>query len=66
MEFREYDFSRSPVVQNEDFFLESNSWNLNVPHVLILARSIDGLVEQEAAYRTLWAAVKLCCITAEG
>jgi hypothetical protein len=66
MEFREYDFSRSPVVQNEDFFLESNSWNLNVPHVLILARSIDELVEQEAAYRTLWAAVKLCCITAEG
>jgi hypothetical protein len=49
MDFKEYDFTRNPVVQNEDFFLESKCASCGF---LILARSIDELVEQEAAYRT--------------
>ena len=49
MEFKEYDFTRSPVVQNEDFFLESKCASCGFS---ILARSIDELVEQEAAHRT--------------
>jgi hypothetical protein len=48
MEFREYDFTRNPVVQNEDFFLESKCTSCGLS---ILARSIDELVEQEAAHR---------------
>jgi hypothetical protein len=49
MEFKEYDFSRSPVVQNEDFFLESKCSSCGFS---ILARSIDELIEQEAVHRT--------------
>jgi predicted molibdopterin-dependent oxidoreductase YjgC len=49
MEFKEYDFTRNPVVQNEDFFLESKCASCGLS---ILACSIDELVEQEAAHRT--------------
>jgi hypothetical protein len=49
MEFKEYDFTRNPVVQNEAFFLESKCAFCGF---LILARSIDELVEQEAAHQT--------------
>jgi len=49
MEFSEYDFIRNPVVQNRVFFLESKCASCGSS---ILARSIDDLVEQEAAHRT--------------
>ena len=49
MESKEYDFTRNPVVQNEVFFLESKCASCDFS---ILARSIDELVEQEAAHRT--------------
>jgi hypothetical protein len=48
MEFKEYDFTRNPVVQNEAFFLKSKCASCGFS---ILARSIDKLVEQEAAHR---------------
>ncbi len=48
MEFTEHDFTWSPVVQNEAFFLESKCASCSFS---ILARSIDELVEQEAAHR---------------
>jgi len=48
MEFNEYDFTRNPVVQNEVFFLESKCASCGFS---ILARSVDELVEQEAAHR---------------
>jgi hypothetical protein len=48
MEFNEYDFTRNPVVQNEVFFLESKCAACGFS---ILARSVDELVEQEAAHR---------------
>jgi hypothetical protein len=49
MKSNEYDFTRNPVVQNEAFFLESKCALCGFS---ILARSIDELVEQEAAHRT--------------
>jgi hypothetical protein len=49
MESEEYDFTRSPVVQEEVFFLESKCASCGFS---ILARSIDEWVEQEAAHRT--------------
>jgi hypothetical protein len=49
MEFEEFDFTRRPVVQNEDFFLESKCASCGFS---ILVRSIDDLVKQEAAHRT--------------
>jgi len=49
MESKEYDFTRNPVVQNEDFFLESKCASCGFS---ILARSIDELVKQEGAHRT--------------
>jgi hypothetical protein len=49
MESNEYDFTRNPVVQNEVFFLESKCSSCGFS---ILARSIDELVEREAAHRT--------------
>jgi hypothetical protein len=48
MESKEYDFARNPVVQNEVFLLESKCASCGFS---ILARSIDELVEQEAAHR---------------
>jgi hypothetical protein len=49
MESKQYDFTRNPVVQNEVFFLESKCASCGFS---ILARSIDELVEQEAARRS--------------
>jgi hypothetical protein len=49
MEFKEYDFTRNPVVQNKDFFLESKCASCGFS---ILARSVEELVEHEAAHRT--------------
>ena len=49
MESNEYDFTRSPVVQDEVFFLESKCASCGLS---ILARSIGELVEQGAAHRT--------------
>ena len=47
MELEDYDFARSPVVQNQVFFLESKcSCGFS-----ILARSIEELVAQEAFHR---------------
>jgi hypothetical protein len=48
MEFKEYDFTRNPVVQNENFFLESKCGSCGFS---ILASSIDELIEHEAAHR---------------
>jgi hypothetical protein len=48
MEFKEHDFTRNPVVQNEHFFLESKCASCAFS---ILARSVDELVEQEAGHR---------------
>ncbi len=46
MEFKEYDFARNPVVQNEVFFLQSKC------SFSILVRSIEELVEHERLHRT--------------
>ena len=48
MESKEFDFTRNPVVQNEVFFLESKCASCGFS---ILSRSVDELVEQEAAHR---------------
>jgi hypothetical protein len=48
MEFREYDFTRNPVVQNEPFFLESKCALCGFS---IVASSIDELVEKEDSHR---------------
>jgi len=48
MEFKEYDFTRSPVVQNEVFFLQSNCGACGFS---IQARSIEELVEHEKLHR---------------
>jgi len=44
MEFKDYDFSRNPVVQNQVFFLESKC---AFSGFSILARSIEELAELE-------------------
>ena len=49
MEFKDYDFSRNPVVQNQVFFLESKC---ACGGFSILARSIEELVELEELHRT--------------
>ena len=49
MGFKEFDFSRNPVVQNEVFFLESKCVACDC---LILARSIEEVVELEELHRT--------------
>jgi hypothetical protein len=49
MEFKEYDFVRNPVVQDEAFFLESKC---AVCGSSILARSIEELVDLEELHRT--------------
>jgi hypothetical protein len=49
MEFKEYDFTRNPVVQSEVFFLQSKctAWGFS-----ILVRSVEELVEHEKLHRT--------------
>ena len=49
MEFREYDFTRDPVVQNEVFFLQSKCTACGFS---ILVRSLEELVEHEELHRT--------------
>src|SRR6266446_3243065 len=49
MEFKEYDFARNPVVQNEVFFLQSKCAPCSFS---ILVRSIEELVEHERLHRT--------------
>jgi hypothetical protein len=49
MEFKEYDFVRNPVVQDQAFFLESKC---AVCGSSILARSIGELVDLEELHRT--------------
>jgi ribosomal protein S27AE len=49
MEFEDYDFTRNPVVQNQVFFLESKCTACGLS---VLVRSIEELVEHEAAHRT--------------
>ncbi len=49
MEFKEYDFARNPVVQNEVFFLQSKCAACSFS---ILVRSIEELVEHERLHRT--------------
>ena len=44
MEFKEYDFTRNPVVQSEVFFLESMCTPCGFS---ILLRSVEELVEHE-------------------
>jgi hypothetical protein len=48
MEFRDYDFIRSPVVQNRVFFLESKRTACGFS---ILVRSVEELVEHEKLHR---------------
>jgi hypothetical protein len=48
MEFKDYDFSRNPVVQNQAFFLESKCAFCGFS---ILARSIEELAELEELHR---------------
>ncbi len=48
MEFKDYDFSRNPVVQNQVFFLESKCAFCGFS---ILARSIEELAELEELHR---------------
>jgi hypothetical protein len=49
MAIDEYDLIRSPFVRNEAFFLESKC---AFRGLLIFARSINELVEQEKLHRT--------------
>jgi hypothetical protein len=49
MGFKEFDFIRNPVVQNEVFFLESKCAFCGFS---VLARSIKELVEHEKLHRT--------------
>jgi hypothetical protein len=49
MEFKEYDFTRNPVVQSEVFFLQSKC---SACGFLILVRSVEELVEHEKLHRT--------------
>jgi hypothetical protein len=49
MRFKEFDFIRNPVVQNEVFFLESRC---DFCGFSILALSIEELVEHENLHRT--------------
>jgi len=53
MEFKDYDFSRNPVVQHQVFFLESKCASGGFS---ILARSIEELVGPEELHRTQCAA----------
>ena len=48
MEFKDYDFSRNPVVQNQVLFLESKCAFCGFS---ILARSIEELAELEELHR---------------
>jgi hypothetical protein len=49
MEFKEYDFTRNPVVQSEVFFLQSKCTACGFS---ILVRSVEELVEHEKLHRT--------------
>ena len=49
MEFKEYDFTRNPVVQSEVFFLQSKCTSCGFS---ILVRSLGELVEHEKLHRT--------------
>jgi hypothetical protein len=49
MEFKEYDFTRNAVVQNQVFFLESKCAACGFS---VLVRSIEELVEHERLHRT--------------
>jgi hypothetical protein len=49
MEFKDYDFTRNPVVQNEVFFLQSKCTACGFS---ILVRSVEELVEHEKLHRT--------------
>jgi hypothetical protein len=49
MEFKDYDFIRSPIVQNQIFFFESKCAFCGFS---ILTRSIEELVEREKVHRT--------------
>jgi hypothetical protein len=48
MEFKEYDFTRNPVVQNQVFFLESKCAACGFS---VLVRSIEELIEHERLHR---------------
>jgi hypothetical protein len=49
MEFKDRDFIRNPVVQNQIFFLESEWASCGFS---IQARSIEELIEREQLHRT--------------
>ena len=49
MEFKEYDFTRNPVVQNEVFFLQSKCGACGFS---VLVRSLEELIEHENLHRT--------------
>jgi hypothetical protein len=49
MEFKDYDFTRNPIVQNQVFFLESKCAFCSFS---ILTRSMEELVELEKLHRT--------------
>ena len=48
MEFKEYDFIRNPVVQNEVFFLQSKCGACGFS---VLVRPLEELVEHEKLHR---------------
>jgi hypothetical protein len=49
MEFKEYDFTRNPVVQNEVFYLQSKCGACGFS---VLVRSLEELIEHETLHRT--------------
>jgi hypothetical protein len=49
MEFKEYDFIRNPVVQNEVFFLQSQCGACGFS---VLVRSLEELIDHEKLHRT--------------
>jgi hypothetical protein len=49
MDFEEYDFMRSPVVENETFFLQSKCVSCGFS---ILARTIEEVLKKEEFHRS--------------
>ena len=50
MEFKEYDFTRNPVVQNEAAFFQHSKCTACGSSILV--RSVEELIEHEKLHRT--------------
>jgi hypothetical protein len=50
MAYEQYDFARNPIVEDEEFFLESKCIRCAFS---VLARSLEELLEEEKRHRVL-------------